>query len=55
MKINFIRREAVLELLDRFAVPEKLREAIAGIPSFPDPNPLELNGCNIMGQTEDQF
>src|SRR5439155_24729009 len=62
---NFISREQVLTVLDNYQdvdgsptpglVVRCLRDEIEKLPSFPAPNPDELYGRNVMGQTEDEF
>lgn len=53
--MNFICRETVLEILEQHEAGSVLTSHIKAIPSFPAPNPQELNGRNVMGQTEDEF
>jgi hypothetical protein len=52
---NFISREHVLYILEAHGCPELTKEAVRRLPSFPAPNPEELGGRNVMGQTEDEF
>lgn len=54
MVMNFISREQVLAIVSG-RVPDDVQRAIESVPSFPAPNPNELGGKNVMGQTEDEF
>ena len=57
--MNFISREDVLAIIDEMDDPSHiaLRAKIAGLFSFPAPNPDWRSGNerNVMGQTEEEF
>ena len=50
--MDMIKRDDVLRILD---VNADLRKLVAALPAWPAPNPNELGGRNIMGQTEAEF